>query len=527
MTNCKRLRNTALFGVLLAASACGQNKTAPKTDIGTSVATDSTSGTDTSTGVLTRTATAADGGVAAVPGPSFEIGGGTATGYGTGTGSETAPLPPAPPIAFGGPTAAIALDGADGTTGSSAGFPAPGVPMIAGGSAPVGVTFGTGTGLATSTSTIESSATGGQMTAGTWDDNLNFDFYASYLNKTVDTQMAGLPLIDHTARMVILVETADGQPVAGAQVVVTDPAGKAFTTTTGAEGRALYFPGWQGVAADASVTVTASVAGDLTSQAVVASAATVKLTLAQTARPAVPALDLAFVVDTTGSMDDELSYLQTELDDIVSGIATQFPGISQRWGLVVYRDQGDAYVVRPFDFTSDLATFRQNLAAQSADGGGDEPEAVDQALAAANQLSWRAGAVARVQFWIADAPHHLGREAAVVSALHGAVAKGVHIYPVAASGISDLGEFTMRTAAEVTGGRYLFLTDDSGIGGSHEEPHIPCYYVTTLESAMRRMVATELTGAYVAPTASEIIRTGGDPQSQLCTLSDGGTVTAW
>jgi hypothetical protein len=31
----------------------------------------------------------------------------------------------------------------------------------------------------------------------------------------------------------------------------------------------------------------------------------------------------------------------------------------------------------------------------------------------------------------------------------------------------------------------------------------------------------------VTPDASEIIRTGGDPQSQLCTLSDGNTVTIW
>jgi von Willebrand factor type A domain len=398
--------------------------------------------------------------------------------------------------------------------------------MIPGGSGSAGVTLGTGTAVATST-TVGIQPAPGQLTAGTWDDNLNFDFYLSYLNKTVASQAPGLPIIDRTARMVILVKTVDGQPVAGAQVVLTDSAANAFTMTTGAEGRVLYFPGWLGIAAGTSVTVTASLAGDVASQTVVAAAGTVELTLAQTARPAVPALDLAFVVDTTGSMGDELRYLQAEVGNIVNEIATQFPNVNQRWGLVFYRDTGDVYVVRSFDFTSNLATFQQNLAAQSADGGGDTPEAVDQGLAAANQLSWRAGTVARVQFWIADAPHHVGREAAVVSALHDTVVNSVHIYPVAGSGIDDLGEFTMRTAAEVTGGRYLFLTDDSGIGGSHEEPHIPCYYVTTLESAMHRMLATELTGAYVAPTASEIIRTGGDPQSQLCTLSDGGTVTAW
>jgi hypothetical protein len=107
------------------------------------------------------------------------------------------------------------------------------------------------------------------------------------------------------------------------------------------------------------------------------------------------------------------------------------------------------------------------------------------------------------------------------------VENAVHIYPVAASGQDDLGEYTMRTVAEVTGGRYLFITNDSGIGGGHAEPHIPCYFVTTLESAMRRMISTEVGGDYVAPPASEIIRTSGNPNGQSCTLSNGSTVTAW
>jgi len=368
---------------------------------------------------------------------------------------------------------------------------------------------------------------GAQLTAGTWDDNLNFDFYLGYLSNTAASQLQGLPLIDRSARMSILVKTADGQPVAGAQVGVVDSAGHSFSSITGAEGRVLFFPGLSGVAAGAPVTITAVAAEGTASQASNATAGTVELSLTTTTRSAVTGLDLAFVIDTTGSMGDELSYVQTELDNIVSGIAAQFPNVAQHWALVVYRDTGDLYVVRSFDFSSDLASFRQTLAAQASDGGNDTPEAVDQGLAAATQLSWRGGAVARLAFWIADAPHHVGRETAVVSALAAATAKGVHLYPVAASGIDDLGEYTMRTAAEVTGGRYLFLTNDSGIGGDHQEPHIPCYYVTTLASAMQRMVATEVTGTYVAPAAAEILRTGGDPQSQQCTLTDGRVVTAW
>jgi hypothetical protein len=369
-------------------------------------------------------------------------------------------------------------------------------------------------------------AQGAQLTAGTWDDNVNFDFYTSYLNTTLSSQTPGLPIIDRSARMVILVTTAAGEPVAGAQVRVADAASHVFTSTTGAEGRVLFFPGGSDIAKGSTVSITASTGNDSAEQAAVAAVGTTTLILGQTAHTNVNALDLAFVIDATGSMGDELSYVRNELDSIVGGIAAQFPTLVQRFALIVYRDNGDEYVVRNFDFTTDLASFRLNLAAQSAGGGGDTPEAVDQALSAAGKLSWQAGATARVAFWIADAPHHVGRESAVVSALQTAISKAVHIYPVAASGIDDLGEFTMRTAAEVTGGRYLFLTDDSGIGNSHAEPHIPCYYVTTLESAIRRMVLTEVTGYYAAPATSDIIRTSGAPQGQQCNLS--GTVfTVW
>jgi hypothetical protein len=363
------------------------------------------------------------------------------------------------------------------------------------------------------------------MTAGTWDDNLNFDFYATYLSK--NAELSGIPVIDRSTRMVILVASDSGMPVAGAKVTVTDAQQHVFTSTTGAEGRVLFFPVWSGMTKGSPVTITASAGDDTAQKNTEATAGTTTLTLTRTARAAVGGLDLAFVLDTTSSMNDELSYVQRELDNIVGGVAAQFPGLAQRFALIVYRDTEDDYVLRSFDFTSDLAAFRNTLAAQSGSGGGDLPEAVDQALAATGKLSWQPGAVARVAFWIADAPHHADRASAVVAALQGVVENAVHIYPVAASGQDDLGEYTMRTVAEVTGGRYLFITNDSGIGGGHAEPHIPCYFVTTLESAMRRMISTEVGGDYVAPPASEIIRTSGNPNGQSCTLSNGSTVTAW
>jgi hypothetical protein len=467
---------------------------------------------------------------------SAGIGGTAGSGGNTGAGGATLTL--TSPVSAAG-AAGSAIGGSMGAAGSPAVFPpmtidgtsTGSVPGIDGTSTGYLPADGTGTPTTTTTTTTPIDALPptptGQLTAGSWDDNLNFGFYSTYLANEATTQLSGMPIIGRADRMVILVRSADAQPVAGAQVSVTDAQGHGWSSTTGAEGRVLYFPGWAAVSTGATVTITATVANLSVSTTAAAAAGTIELDFAQTALPTVTGLDLAFLIDTTGSMGDELTYVQSELDDIVGGIATQFPGINQRWALVLYRDLGDEYVVRSFDFTTDLASFRANLAAQSANGGGDMPEAVDQGLAAATQLGWRDGATARVAFWIADAPHHVGLENKVVSALGAAVAKAIHIYPVAGSGIDDLGEFDMRTAAEVTGGRYLFLTNDSGIGGSHAEPHIPCYYVTTLESAMRRMVATEVMGVYMPPAPSDILRTGGDPQNQQCTLSSGEPVTAW
>ena len=161
--------------------------------------------------------------------------------------------------------------------------------------------------------------------------------------------------------------------------------------------------------------------------------------------------------------------------------------------------KGDDYVVRTFDFTTNAATIQSELAAQSAGGGGDYPESPDLALAALGQLSWSPADAARLVFWVADAPHHDDRAQAMITDFKQSFGRGSHIYPIASSGIDELTEFTMRTAAQLTGGRYLFLTDDSGIGDAHKVPTIPCYVVTTLEKAMLRMIFMELSGVHVEP----------------------------
>jgi hypothetical protein len=216
-------------------------------------------------------------------------------------------------------------------------------------------------------------------------------------------------------------------------------------------------------------------------------------------------LDLALVIDTTGSMGDELEYLKLEISNIAAQIEQLFPGVSQRFALIVYRDNGDRYVTRNFDFTDSLTDFQQTLSAQHASGGGDYPEAMHAALEQAGGLSWRDRDTARMMFLVGDAPPHARHMQRTFDAVLQLRQKNVSIFPVAGSGTRDEAEFALRTAAFMTMGQYLFLTDHSGVGLPHAAPHTESYNVEWLSSVMLRMIASELSGRELQP--SEILAT--------------------
>src|SRR5205814_1930876 len=126
------------------------------------------------------------------------------------------------------------------------------------------------------------------------------------------------------------------------------------------------------------------------------------------------------------------------------------------------------------------------------------------------QLRWKDDPdTARLLFLIADAPphaQHMNRTLAHANTLR---KKGVAIYPIACSGYDEACEFVMRSCALITGSRFLFLTDDSGVGGSHAEPTIPYYQVERLEKLMIRTIASELSGQVVPANPADILRTVG------------------
>src|SRR5581483_5164750 len=119
------------------------------------------------------------------------------------------------------------------------------------------------------------------------------------------------------------------------------------------------------------------------------------------------AVDLAFVVDTTGSMGHLISAAQKQMIDLVGEVAGA-AAIDLRLGVVEYRDHPpqDKLVARIHAFTADLPAARATINRLRADGGGDTPEAVlDGVLGACHELVWRPHA-RRLAVLVGDSPPH-------------------------------------------------------------------------------------------------------------------------
>ncbi len=350
----------------------------------------------------------------------------------------------------------------------------------------------------------------GTMTAGDWDDGQNFDAFVELFAEAAAASPE-LDSFDAESRVLLEVQDESGAPVPAARVRVNGGPER----ITGSDGRLALFPSADGIKAGVPVEVRSGSA----MVTVQAETPTLSVTLpgAETARPT--AIDLALVLDVTGSMGDELEYLVAEIEGIVRSVSVQ----DLRLALVVFRDEGDDFVVQSHGF-SDLARFSSALARYSASGGGDYPEASHAGLEAALQLGWRTGPeVTRVLFLIGDAPPHRKHLGAFLRSGLGLRSAGVRVFPVAASGVDALAELAKRVLALTTAARYIFLTDDSGIGNPHAEPSIPCYRVQRLADLMARAIRSQVEGRWMTPDPADVLRVEGPVEGEGCVTEDGRT----
>jgi len=356
----------------------------------------------------------------------------------------------------------------------------------------------------------------GLLTAGEHDDLLNPELYADYVRKSsVGQVVRDLPKVDTNRLLTVELRDAKGRAVPFAQVELRCADGNSLKLKTVADGRAVFFPEHDRLSEKVWVR-----AGDSAWRMVTLSsdpgAQTVKITTRKSA-PMVAKLDLGLVIDVTGSMSDELSYLQAELASIVSDLEERHSGLDIRVGFTFYRDKGDVFVTRTFALDSDIEQARKNLGAQRASGGGDYEEAMQDALIRAAGQDWRDDAV-KTLLLVADAPPHNADIPLTWRAAEHLRKSRVHIVPVGASGVADNAEYVMRAMAAVTQSRYTFLTEDSGIGNPKAPPAIDCYLVTRLDQLLRRVIDSQLSGRRIEPAKAEIIRSVGKYDAGRCIL---------
>lgn len=331
---------------------------------------------------------------------------------------------------------------------------------------------------------------GGLVTAGEWNDLDNWAFYQKTLMKEPfkgfpdDWQM-------YTNHRIAVAITAKNKPAANATVTLFRNDTPIWTAKTDNLGRAeLWVGAFQKEKELNPTLLRLKVNEQWVSTAAISETQVNRIALDETLPSPTNLVQIAFMVDATGSMGDELEFLKMDLKKVITEVQKTNNQLKISTATVFYRDEGDEYVVKHSPFTEDINQTTEFISQQRADGGGDFPEAVDKALVQLNQLQWQPEARTRIAFLVLDAPPH--NKPAVINSIQYSVktaaASGIKLIPVVASGIDKTTEFLMRFIAMYTNGTYVFITDHSGIGNKHLEPSVGEYQVEKLSDLMVRLI---------------------------------------
>jgi len=192
-----------------------------------------------------------------------------------------------------------------------------------------------------------------------------------------------------------------------------------------------------------------------------------------TGRPATQALlapvarvEVAFVLDTTGSMGGLIDGAKRKIWGIADEIRKANPAAEIRIGLVGYRDRGDAYVTETTDLSTDIHEVYGKLLQFRAQGGGDWPESVNEALSAAvGRLSWtKSPDTRRIVFLVGDAPPHMDypQDVPFTDTLKIAERDGIVVDAVQAGNAPDT-EIVWKTIAQLGHGEYVKIPQAGGV----------------------------------------------------------------
>lgn len=303
------------------------------------------------------------------------------------------------------------------------------------------------------------------LQAGSIDDNEHFSAYLNYLADYQGTYNS-LP-IDLRERYLLRIMDSDQHGVFDAQVRIYDGEALLFEGLSYSDGSLQFNPTSVNASDNAQSFRVLVERGQAQAEYELLRGQTDRvheIAIASEADTQQLTIDLLFLLDATGSMDDEIKHIQETIISISERVS-QLPGSPElRFALVAYKDRSDDYLTRSSDFTSDVQAFRTTLLALRAGGGGDTPEALNEGLySAVHDLSWSEHGL-RLAFMVADAPPHVNQPDSppYPTTLVEAQSKGIKIFTIAASNSNPAAEYVMRQIAQQTMARFIFLTYQEG-----------------------------------------------------------------
>ena len=333
------------------------------------------------------------------------------------------------------------------------------------------------------------------LNAGEVDDNERWNDYLEYRR---DYRGPRIREVDVTERYIISVLDRNNRPVPNASVFVSTDRETVFEGRTYANGKTIFFPkAFSRTGGSGLFRVYVEKDGEsqfLDAERFASDQWVIKLDIDSRNMNGRTPLDILFLVDSTGSMADEIDRIKETLLSISERINDLPSRPDLRFGMVTYRDRGDAYVTRMFDFSSNVRRFLRTIEGVEAGGGGDYPESLNEALnVAVDDPDWRLDDAIRLVFLVADAPPHLdySQDYDYSQEMMEANRLGIKIFPIASSGLDDQGEYIFRQIAQHSMGRFLFLLYSEG--GAETTPHsVGQYSVQHLDDLVVRIVEEEL-----------------------------------
>lgn len=179
-----------------------------------------------------------------------------------------------------------------------------------------------------------------------------------------------------------------------------------------------------------------------------------------------PQVEVVFCLDTTGSMGGLIEGAKQKIWKISNQIVSGKPTPELKIGLVAYRDRGDAYVTEVTQLTDDLDAIHTKLLGYKADGGGDGPESVNQALhESITKIKWSTDKeTLRIVFLVGDAPPHMdyGDDVKYLTTCELARKNGISVNAVQCGGNAECQKVWEEISTKADG-RFVRIAQDGGV----------------------------------------------------------------